>query len=1487
MVDSARLPKAVRAPFERLAQDCEPMRKVGLLLNGAEALLKFAAARAVLTKYPTGDAPAQIRTEMQRPSLGKFLSVLRHCITMGNSGEEVSFLSEAFREWQANAGDDLSNWIVETRNKKWGHAAILEEADYAALSEALETKITALVEAIRPLLLSPSIRLQGTTNSSDQSTCDSKNLSPLVIFRSDEQDYYFFNSAGDKGIEYICYSTGQELLEPKDSQNYILFQKLFPRPLQMTERSAHWFDGQVRTKLESYYRRAIPETCISEWLHHSDHPAMVLLGEPGFGKTSLLAHIIQAHKAACYHLFDERSGVSLDLAECFLNLALQLKEKFGLEFTPHNDSSIKARAEEFEKQLLIACELTKTPIFIVIDALDDECRSHSLKEGKDPKSFLYYIASFDLSKDKIRWLFSARPEIEHHHWFQKKLGTGAAETLLLKALSAPEARAFLSSRCIGLGDLLPAVVKASEGSPLYLSLFTEEWNKKSDQYKSTVSVPKGVNGYYRHIIKSIKKRGAEKATGASNEVLNKLFHAASKQGNEEVISFLKHAKSSMAHSHPFPDELLLLGLHSLAYEALSTAQVSEIMEWPVERCLISYAGLSSLIIPVSEGRSVHHNALRDLMLQEELECLSAVRSKMVQWASDAIESRSYAARWGVTHMCDALVASNHEEKKVWESRIANILTSLVQIEFRAKLRMLPQLLKDYDRFFTLCPEHGGPCPLPIHDVVQSKWLGKCTDALIRGLDTHLDKGTGKALISLRALKPLDSFKQRKKCSPPKKIPNPPVREGSDVLEYAEFVRSCIPALSNEKFNIGQLAENFCSEGAVAESGRKFRSSLMRIKLANPPSRTQRRTLRRYDEPFQFVSKDLREGWIWKMDEDDETNGEVDATALTLNCYEVWTQKLVHSFCISVPSKPEWDASLLISENRKHAILGNFVLNLSTQSVHCVLPFERAEIVASDDLKIAFALLRGSFNRQCVIIDVFAGTALGQRFSSKEIGSIAISFDGRLAAYGAYYGIRFIDVANRTKMPYSIDGYKVSGICFGENGSLISWSESIPDSSGEKFTSMDIVRNEVISRFVHENHTPISAYADLYNLALTISGELLDCSQNILVDSTGHSTARSARFGKDGMFYHTGYELREIGASIEVGNQIECQSILMLGKENGCLVKHADQSVALYSYGSKIASTVYVRDQSDAHFVSHWVGWDRDLTLEPGYVVGISVTNDHKKVLLGYDDGLLYIGDLNSGEMRRVNSPESIRKLINSRFRRFIEESCRQKTPDRVYQKRQGPRYSVSKACISGDGRYAATVCHGEKVRIWSVETGENITSLAIPFGKSLTEGEVDGVCFSSDGEALVILRADHYVMIWNFLHSKHAKILNPPDDHGISVARRDLMENNGTVAAYLGGWLTTWSYRERSPKCVARLLRSYPWAARINLRTQKVLSWDIEDGPSKISVFSYPSLDLLATHHLNIDSPTVSNLADDGSFAVASNGGLEFFETHEGVLCGT
>jgi len=1459
----------VRETFARRITDEDAglqMKRFGLLINCLEALLKYAAARALFLMHPRGDFSAEHRAFLQRPSLGHFLSILRSCLSQQSAINLVPAIAEVQSAWRSNDADNTAGKALKIRNDNWGHGAILEDVQYAALSIELWGCIESLVDTLLPLIR--------------EDTTTSTPLAPLIVATEDGR-HFFFNGSSEKGIDYLCYTDASRRLEQTGNPNEVLFRSLFPRPIDAVERSADWFDETIAIKTQSYQARSVTEQQIQTWLTEAKIPSCVVVGEPGFGKTSLMAQIAR-EKATCYHFFDERSAKTLDIGECFLNLSLQLTERCDLEFDPANDCSPKARSAEFQTVLLAAAAARSASLLIVIDGLDDEWRNHPAKDGKEPKSFLSYLGNPATQPSNVRWLFSTRPEISQHSVYRNKLSSGITQTIPLPSFDDSEIDRFLRRHCPGIDrkpNLIASVAKSSQGSPLYLALFAADFRHGEATDNDSIAVPVGLSGYYDHIIDSISRRAADRQGQSASEVINRLFALASEEGNKAAQIFLTSAKTKVATPDAPPDSLLLIGLYSIVYEALTRSVAAAILDWPQSRLEHAWAESSSVLVPSGDGYAIHHNALRDSMLRVQKQSIKTVLERLADWSAVAESERQYAITWGLRHMCDALEEAKDGDSLIWETRISAVLTSLEHIEIRSKAGQLLQLLNDYARFFSLRPDYGGACPLPVDTYESPQWLTECTEAVVAGEDLHLDHGSGPALQQLRATKkdapvpPPSTNEERMPCDiivPQKK---------SGILEFAEFVRSSVPDLLNKEFNIGQLAENFCADGAVAVAGQEHPDRLGRIRLSNPPRKESRRTLRLHEEPFQWLSADLREGWRWEYGQPDDDDPQPEGI-VTVSRYDVWTEKRLSSVVIRIPVKPVQQSAFAVSRDRTRAVIGNMVLDLLAGSVTCLIPLASdSKLAASEDLRISIMKDDGGFNPMIHLVDLRTGLVL-ESFQSKEVRSIAISRDGRIAAYGAYSGIRLIDTAKRQELPVMLPtAYKAKGVCFSESGQQVGWMETQWNATGYELRLIETSSRRLLSAGEFGAAPEPVALSESECLVLTSTGDVIDTSTEILNDFIGYNPGDGARFANKGRYLHTGYELRHIG--VENGTNAMDSSrapLVLLNKTCGCLIARDDGAVTLREYASNQLLFTYQRSPDDKHFVSDWSA-DR---LDIGRLRGVSVASDQRKALLGFDDGLLYLADLSTGSLQRVNTPDSIRELIGKKYRLFVEESSRRKTSKTVIRRKQGPRYTISKTAISPAGDYAATVNEGEMVRIWSVETGECVAALAIPFGKSLLEGEIDAICFASDSRSLVLLRSDDQVMTWRFLHSKTATILpTPPGLKFLSMSSHTLAEHEGTVIYCDGRSVVSWN-TAASPLPTVRTLPEWAYTVRVNLLTRRLLCSDGADRATQITVRDFDSLALIGRHTIRSENVEISNLADDNSFAaITGHRGVEYFTIEE------
>jgi|GEM_PF-4147027 len=1461
------LPKPVRCTFERLlfrGKSGAQMRRFGLSINALEVLIKHVAVKALYLAHPKNDFSDEYRLSLQRPSLGHYVSILRSCLTNAASTSVEPRLVQVAEAWKVHNLERVVSQAVKSRNENWGHAAIREDDDYDDLNTELNGYLRVMLEAFAPLLVDGE---------------DDLSLEPLVL-HSNCGRYFHYSGASEKGIEYLCYADGSRHIEPIGSHSDHLFNQLFPRPLDSKERPANWWKETVSAKVQCYQARTQPEASIKEWLLGGDARCLVVEGDPGYGKTCLLAHFAK-EGATCYHFFDERSAHTLDLGECFLNLAVQLAEKCGIVFEPGKDGAPKARASEFREILNGAAASVSTHLLVVIDGLDDEWRSHSSKDKKLPKAFQHYLGNLANTPPSVRWLFSTRPETARHEILRGIVDSVPTETIVLGPFSDDETAQFLRNNCPGIDatpKLLQQVCEASQGSPLYLALFTADYQRSSASIAADFSLPRGLAEYYERIIQTMARRSIEKQQASAVDVIGRLLALAHAEANSPAQEFLTAAKAKFGSPEPLPDPLLLVCLYAVAYEALTPSLSCEVLDWPQSRFDLAFAEARPVLAISGQGHTIHHNALRDVIYQNHIKGVQLVHEQIALWSAEPNSEREYAVRWSLRHMCDALENCDQSEAFKWEDRITRIVTSLDHIALRAKAGLYTQLLRDCERFFDLRPSHGGECPLPTETEGSAKWLIECTEAVASGRDVHLDQGTGPALCSLRNLGRLDppprAVSQHHDVTPDD---SPPITTRSNVLEFAEFIRSSGPDLSRDYFDIAQLARNFCADGPVAEAGWKHAMGSGRIILANPAPWSSRRTLRRHEKPFQWVSHELREGWRWDLAEpDDEDDYEITKAIVVVSRFDLWSERQIESWSIKLPFRPGPDAAFFVSCDHSRVLLGNTVLHLDSRSVICQLPLPPAsELAVSEDLGVGIALDDQGIDPCIHLIDLLSGRLLiPDGIRPKEARSIAISRDGRLAAYGAYDGIELIDVVQRRELPIVLPSqYKASGVRFSDSGHKIAWKETLWNGDGTELRVMELATRRLVVTGTFDPVPEPQAISSSSSVVLTSLGEVIDTRRKLTIDSLGYSPRNASRFARSGDYFHTGDELRFARSHSKQPSNRARPPLVMLGENKGCLVADEDGAVSLRKFGTNDILFEFRRTPDDKHFVSDWSG-DQ---LEVGRLENVTVSSSFGTALLGYNDGILYSANLTSGGFQPVNTPESIRQLIGKEYRRFVEKSQRRKVSKAVVRRKQGPRYAVSKTTFSPDGGYAATVCEGEKVRIWSVETGECIATFDIPFGKRLTEGEVDAICFSSDSKSLVILRADHQLLVWRFLHSRQATVQPVPEGtHLLSLSANALAEHEGEIFMSDGRSVLTW----RAGNCDrAKILPEYAFHVRINPRTRRLLCSDEEDRATVITVRDLDSFELVGRHVIRSEGVEISNLADDNTFAtITNNCGVDYYK---------
>jgi WD40 repeat protein len=262
-------------------------------------------------------------------------------------------------------------------------------------------------------------------------------------------------------------------------------------------------------------------------------------------------------------------------------------------------------------------------------------------------------------------------------------------------------------------------------------------------------------------------------------------------------------------------------------------------------------------------------------------------------------------------------------------------------------------------------------------------------------------------------------------------------------------------------------------------------------------------------------------------------------------------------------------------------------------------------------------------------------------------------------------------------------------------------------------------------------------------------------------------------------------------------------------------------------------------------------------------------------LLAYTDGLLYLADLVTGQLRRINSPDFVRRLVLEELPKKEADAARVRGEDQLSDElreiishpRTNTFYGIKHAVLTPDGRYAVTGRDGEAIRVWDATSGECVKVLPIRFLHNFPEGEVQCMVPMSDSEGVVFVTQDGRIHIWRFLGSAENIIL-PRNKYNTSP--QICLSADGKKVVF-GGWfdpIEVWDILElrlvkkfdQKPGALVHRFALSGNGAHLVVATgsealnNEIVVWNLVSGIpiSTYPIFSYPA--------------QLSIVSDDGKF---------------------
>ncbi len=244
------------------------------------------------------------------------------------------------------------------------------------------------------------------------------------------------------------------------------------------------------------------ESLIEDWLK-SEKNILLILGDPGVGKSAITAHLIEKHPACiAYHFCISGDEDTLNPNKFIKSIAHQLATQLDDNYS---DQVLEEMAELPESSWSLFRTLISNPLsqlannsekkyFIVIDGLDE-----ASKNGSDNKLLKLFSTKFiDELPDHIRFVFTSRRnrDIESRFAIHNPFEIETTEQNNMSDMKEYILMMLDKQKISMSSNDVDILIEKSEGSILYLREIARQAKNSEDKTIDVESLPKGLDGIY-------------------------------------------------------------------------------------------------------------------------------------------------------------------------------------------------------------------------------------------------------------------------------------------------------------------------------------------------------------------------------------------------------------------------------------------------------------------------------------------------------------------------------------------------------------------------------------------------------------------------------------------------------------------------------------------------------------------------------------------------------------------------------------------------------------------------------------------------------------------------------------------------------------------------------------------------------------------------------------------------------------------------------
>lgn len=483
----------------------QPFRKVHRMIDLFESIIKTHTV-VILGEYfkqnkYSNAAKGLLASGLRTPSLGTWQLFSRVLYKELVAENHVFFQIDFAKEFEKLDKDlDNQNTNVISFRNEYAHGATPSDELCSEDIKRFEPFLESLL-ASKWLTDTALLEIEGKVSISNSSTAAALSLYPILLYKPEPnaQPYVFFNDLKNDKVGLLNYPLSKHYKEKDFFQEFNTYLPL----KEWKNTGSSEFHQRIEELTETFKGRTQERLIIREFIEKKDKGYFSIQGNPGIGKSALIAQLFK-------DLSNQTPKLPIKLVEYFIRRGTaQANSTYLLNYL------LKATDNHFSEGKTIQAE-GKTN-WDLQQQLFAKWRAYGNANPKE--KMVFFIDGLDegVENDILRYLprenfkdilviYGSRPgghkDIET---FWTELLIENHQPLLLTGLSKNDIRALLYE----VGNKyeiekdsawIDTVEKRSEGNPLYLKLLCNAIENGSIPYNAPKALPTEINDYYKAIL---------------------------------------------------------------------------------------------------------------------------------------------------------------------------------------------------------------------------------------------------------------------------------------------------------------------------------------------------------------------------------------------------------------------------------------------------------------------------------------------------------------------------------------------------------------------------------------------------------------------------------------------------------------------------------------------------------------------------------------------------------------------------------------------------------------------------------------------------------------------------------------------------------------------------------------------------------------------------------------------------------------------------